>query len=276
MNFIDKSESAEPESLVQWKASEDNNLQIWYQDDAQSGGDIWGKLPGDIKNDLRKTLVEDQGFICCYCGSRIENDHHTSIEHLVPKSVEKIRTFEFENLVASCSGGSRIKIHIVRQGESLGAIAEQYSLKEEELLALNTSPHQLQQFGRSFDFPWPKVIVQVPMRDSLHCDSRKGDRRIEILPTQRNCSSFFSYDKLTGRIIETEENRNTVDCLGLNANAHLIRNRLKTINSAIALMRLMMKKPLTREDIEKAIKSYKLKKEGKFQPYFYVAISVLR
>ena len=39
-------------------------------------------LSGVPKEALRQRLLEDQGYICCYCGRRIDNDKHTKIEHI--------------------------------------------------------------------------------------------------------------------------------------------------------------------------------------------------
>jgi len=45
-------------------------------------------LPSDVHEELHNILLEDQGFLCCYTGLRI--DRQTShIEHLKPQSISK-------------------------------------------------------------------------------------------------------------------------------------------------------------------------------------------
>lgn len=60
----------------------------------------------DIKNELRASLVEEQGYICCYCGCRVDATD-AIIEHLKPKDGNKYPQLQLEytNLLASCDGG---------------------------------------------------------------------------------------------------------------------------------------------------------------------------
>jgi uncharacterized protein (TIGR02646 family) len=68
------------------------------------------------KSDLRSVLLEEQGYICCYCCSRIENrgenranpqQDFTVVEHFKPKDISQFPefTFHYPNLFASCDGG---------------------------------------------------------------------------------------------------------------------------------------------------------------------------
>ena len=59
------------------------------------------------KEALRKRLLEDQGYICCYCGRQINNNKHTKIEHIkCQKNYEEL-SLCFENMLASCDGGDQ-------------------------------------------------------------------------------------------------------------------------------------------------------------------------
>ena len=60
----------------------------------------------DIKQELRASLVEEQGYICCYCGCRIDATD-AIVEHLKPKDGNKYPQLQLEytNLLASCDGG---------------------------------------------------------------------------------------------------------------------------------------------------------------------------
>lgn len=84
--------SAPPTSLETYKATE---------------GARFDDMPKTVKEELRKSLVSEQGALCCYCGKRILGDHHSIIEHLYPKGNEKYShlQLEYNNLLCSCDGG---------------------------------------------------------------------------------------------------------------------------------------------------------------------------
>lgn len=58
---------------------------------------------------LRKSLVEEQGYICCYCMKRIfVDDSH--IEHFWPKDEFETVELDYNNLLASCNGEGTIEM----------------------------------------------------------------------------------------------------------------------------------------------------------------------
>lgn len=90
MKYIVKRGS--PASLEAYKATE---------------GACYNNMPQDVKEDVRHSLVSEQGGICCYCGKRILPDHHSVIEHLYPKGLKQYShlQLEYTNLLCSCDGG---------------------------------------------------------------------------------------------------------------------------------------------------------------------------
>lgn len=58
----------------------------------------------EIKQELRCSLVEEQGHICCYCGCRIKTTD-AIVEHLNPRQKYPKLQLEYFNLLASCDGG---------------------------------------------------------------------------------------------------------------------------------------------------------------------------
>ena len=70
-----------------------------------STNDIQG---GERRGRLRKHLAEEQGYICCYCMSRIsESERDSHIEHFWPKKKSGPfynKDMEYSNLFASCQG----------------------------------------------------------------------------------------------------------------------------------------------------------------------------
>lgn len=59
-----------------------------------------------IKRELKNSLIMEQGGICCYCGTRIEQ-MGSVIEHFMPKADDCFPELqlEYSNLLASCRGG---------------------------------------------------------------------------------------------------------------------------------------------------------------------------
>lgn len=89
MNQITK--KGEPVSFHQWKRM-NAHKSVTYQD-----------LTGDVKQELKQTLLDEQHWVCCYCGERIleENSH---IEHLKPRSKYSQDQLDYYNMLASCNG----------------------------------------------------------------------------------------------------------------------------------------------------------------------------
>ena len=90
MKYIVKSES--PASLEAYKIME---------------GACYDNIPKNVKEDVRQSLVSEQGGLCCYCGKRILPDYHSVIEHLLPKGLKQYShlQLEYNNLLCSCDGG---------------------------------------------------------------------------------------------------------------------------------------------------------------------------
>lgn len=63
------------------------------------------------KDALKNALLEEQGYICCYCGKRIFLDCNTILEHLLPRSNPNYQHLEldYNNILASCDGGQGVR-----------------------------------------------------------------------------------------------------------------------------------------------------------------------
>ena len=55
------------------------------------------------KSQLRKKLLEEQGYVCIYCQKRVVENEDISIEHIRPKSLYGKLEFDYFNLTISCS-----------------------------------------------------------------------------------------------------------------------------------------------------------------------------
>jgi len=60
------------------------------------------------KPTMREHLLKEQGYLCCYCCRRVSNDSAMVVEHFKPKSDYKEYSFNWVNLLLSCSGKSSI------------------------------------------------------------------------------------------------------------------------------------------------------------------------
>ncbi len=234
-----------PVEFTNWLTSDKNEKKIETDiaDEHVTGKQLWSFFRDDgtvAYEALKKHLVEVQGFICCYCGQRIENDMHTAVEHLQPKSIFKSKIFDYNNLLASCKGGSSNKIHTVQEGETLLSIAEDYKIDIEHLVDVYVHADELQLFGKKYDIENLSVgdrIVIIPLVDekSQHCDIKKGKNEIAINPLQKDCTDYFTYNVFNGKIIISDLNKKTINTLGLNNNRYLNQLRKKTIDSAFQL-----------------------------------------
>lgn len=88
MKYIEK--GTEPDSFTDWKQQENENWQPTY-----------ANLQNPQKRELHLTLLEEQGWACCYCGRSIElEDSH--IEHFRPQEHYSALELAYTNLHASC------------------------------------------------------------------------------------------------------------------------------------------------------------------------------
>jgi uncharacterized protein (TIGR02646 family) len=88
MKHIEK--NAEPPVLTDWKARANEDWQPDYAD-----------LRGDIKKAVKEALMDEQGYICCYCEQRL-TDSDSHIEHFKPQSDPAVDPLDYGNLLCSC------------------------------------------------------------------------------------------------------------------------------------------------------------------------------
>ncbi len=56
------------------------------------------------RDDVRATLLKEQGGICCYCMQRISL-RNMRVEHWESQSDQPTRTLDYDNLLGACTGG---------------------------------------------------------------------------------------------------------------------------------------------------------------------------
>lgn len=88
MKYIEK--QTEPPELRQWKELENEDWQPSYE-----------TLGSKLKTTIKQALIQEQGYICCYCEQRLDpKDSH--IEHFQPQSDPAVDPLDFANMLCSC------------------------------------------------------------------------------------------------------------------------------------------------------------------------------
>lgn len=88
MKYIKKGK--EPKELTEWKGLANDNWQPSYND-----------LRNPEKSIVKTALMEEQGYICCYCEQELmATDSH--IEHFLPQESYPEKALDFSNLLCSC------------------------------------------------------------------------------------------------------------------------------------------------------------------------------
>ena len=88
MKWIDKQK--EPQAFLDWKQQANENWQPTFSD-----------LGGSDKAKVKQALMTEQGYICCYCESRlIKEESH--IEHFRPQRDPDVDPLDYSNLLCSC------------------------------------------------------------------------------------------------------------------------------------------------------------------------------
>ena len=88
MKYIVKGQ--EPTKFAEWKALANDEWQPTYSD-----------LRGEEKEAVKTALMEEQGYICCYCECKLDNED-SHIEHIIPQSEDSSAALDFSNMACSC------------------------------------------------------------------------------------------------------------------------------------------------------------------------------
>ena len=78
----------------------------WKNNDRMAHRRNRNRVPADIKRIVHQRLMQEQGFICCYCEASVtvENSH---VEHFRPRNRFPEIQLEYENLHCSCQREQR-------------------------------------------------------------------------------------------------------------------------------------------------------------------------
>jgi len=276
MIFIDK--TTEPVSYTTFLTQKHQVIQNKIQDPRQTGVKIWKWFRSNangVLDDLKDRLLEDQGYICCYCGEKI-SDKDVVIEHLDPKS-NKALVFPFSNLYASCIGGNG-KIITVGRHDNLQTISIRYDIEQAELIKLNP--------GKTFTHP-ESVKVYEADPNGEHCDHKKNG---DVLVNKPNQPTIFEKIKY-----EFNSNKTEVEALPVKSGDQVLHNDIKDVlnlnQETLKKRRAIILKRLDKElmDIINLAPScdviitefldlysdLKIKVNGKYDPFYFVCMSYI-
>ncbi|AYK08837.1 retron system putative HNH endonuclease [Brevibacillus laterosporus] len=81
-------------------------------------------IPETIKGrynhkDIKTSLLKETNNKCAYCESKITHIDHGDIEHIIPKSIDPSKTFEWSNLTIGCKKCNQFKGNYYDQHLSL-------------------------------------------------------------------------------------------------------------------------------------------------------------
>jgi len=241
MIVINKREE-QPGELEAWLQENEVEVQQKLASANTTGTKMWNEFTEKEdfpKDELRQALLEDQGYICCYCGFPVNNNgQECVIEHFKPKSKSEFKnlTFDYTNLFASCKGGSKNIVHIKQQDDTIDSIAAFYDIPQNYL------------FDRVGDFDSipvnkPVIIKKVVGNEEQHCDCLKGSKELNIdLINPDNFPVFhFSHDGEVNCNEDDEGSKEDLRKLGLNSNFELSYLRHLHYEHSLDLFRTLRK-----------------------------------
>lgn len=84
------------------KVAEPAEFLVWKNQDRMAHRPRWNRVPRDVRSTVHRALLEEQGFLCCYCEASVNVDN-SHVEHFRPRR----RPFEdqqldYRNLHCSC------------------------------------------------------------------------------------------------------------------------------------------------------------------------------
>ena len=93
----------------------------WKQLDKMAHRPNWDRVPGGIKRDVHLALMQEQGFLCCYCEALVDRKS-SHVEHYRPRSNPRYRhmQLDYTNLLGSC-GRALVKGEPLQCGSSKGS-----------------------------------------------------------------------------------------------------------------------------------------------------------
>jgi uncharacterized protein (TIGR02646 family) len=123
--------NSEPQAFIDWKSNKHFTKQDLINNPNLINDKvlIWKKFTkkAKVKNEIKKSLLEEQGYICCYCQNEIDETKMT-IEHLNCRNCYPTEMFDYNNLMSCCDGGQHIK-NLLKSDAYCGHFKKDQSIK---------------------------------------------------------------------------------------------------------------------------------------------------
>ena len=83
-----------PPELVEWQLNDKK---------FQKGVGKWSRIPGGVREPIRRSLLDEQGYLCCYCEKSITDDQY-HVEHIQPQGIAATEHLgaNYDNMLCSC------------------------------------------------------------------------------------------------------------------------------------------------------------------------------
>jgi uncharacterized protein (TIGR02646 family) len=111
----------EPISFIEWKKRKkltETDLKAKSRLQKEHG-DIWDKFKKDkqgikARGEVKQALMGEQGHLCAYCQQALEGNtfkigDKIVLEHFIPRDIDATKMYNFDNILASCTGGKNLK-----------------------------------------------------------------------------------------------------------------------------------------------------------------------
>jgi uncharacterized protein (TIGR02646 family) len=111
----------EPISFIEWKKRKkltETDLKAKSRLQKEHG-DIWDKFKKDkqgikARGEVKQALMGEQGHLCAYCQQALEGNtfkigDKIVLEHFIPRDEDATKMYNFDNILASCTGGKNLK-----------------------------------------------------------------------------------------------------------------------------------------------------------------------
>jgi hypothetical protein len=164
------------------------------------------------KNELRQSLLKEQGYICCFCMRRIEDSNETTkIAHRFPQNPvsdedkQKVKKenldLDYNNMLAACDGGKGQSPYLqhcdTKQGNTILKINPADSIKDCEKLIEYKSSGEIYSNNSDIDYDLRGIL-------NLNLDAIKQARKEAYRVIIEKLESKYPNRSWSKRSIENE------------------------------------------------------------------------
>ncbi len=254
--------------------------------------DKWNDfINNNVSRHFKTFLAENQGFLCCYCGSPINKPYHVDIEHLRAREIAPTEMFDCDNLFASCSSNEHSQEYKVNEEDVsrfdknvsafISYLEERYFSSSQNLTWLNQRLNQWQPITTLKKMA-TGVRIRLVANNKNICNNAKGNKSIPFNLSDTLLNSFFEYDN-DGTILATKfAPEGTQDALNnvLRLNEPFLKERRKQVKESIeeAFNFILQQYPLQEiaSILNKISRDFETPNDYKeLKPYYFVSLFVL-